>query len=324
MQSFIFLNGKFLDIEDAKILVSSSGLFYGWGLFETMRSYNGKIIYLDRHLERLKSAAGLVNLKLSYPAAKLKKIIKEALRLNFFKDAYVKLILWKNTPGTEIALFVKNYKPPLEIKYKEGFSAAISSFRQDGNSLSSRVKSLSRFILELAFDEARSRGFDEALLLNTEGYIAEGTRNNIFFVKGKIIFTPSLDCGCLNGVTRKVIFDLVKKERLKIVTVQRSEVNQGVIPAQAGIQRGYDRMDARFHGHDKNGRRELPEVELLLKIAEGRFALKDLYNADEAFLTNSLIGVMPLVRVENYKIAKGVRGEITEYFIKEYNCLLNE
>ncbi len=267
----IFLNGEFLDTEDAKILSPSSGLFYGRGLFETMRSYNGKIIYLSKHLERLRSAAGLVNLKLSYPAAKLKKIIKEALHLSFFKDAYVKLILWKNGKAAEIALFVKNYKPPLGIKYKKGFSAAVSGFRQDGNSLLSRVKSLSRLMLELAKDEAKAKGFDEALLLNTEGYIAEGTRSNIFFVKNKVIFTPSLDCGCLNGITRNVIFDFAKKERLK--------------------------------------------------IAEGKFILQDLYEADEAFLTNSLIGVMPLARVGNYKIAKGARGEITGYFIKKYKAL---
>ncbi len=268
----VFLNGEFLDVKDAKIPLVSKGFLYGWGLFETMRSYNGKIIYLDEHLERLKSASKLINLKLTYTAAKLKEIIKKTLCLNAFKDACVKLILWKGDSGVEIAILVKRYKAYPEQKYKKGFKAEVSNFIQNENSFISRIKSINRLMLELAEDEARARGFDEALLLNTGGYIAEGARSNIFFVKNKIIFTPSLDCGCLNGVTRKVIFDFAKKERLKIV--------------------------------------------------EGKFVLQDLYNADEAFLTNSLIGIMPLVMVEDYKIVRGTRGNITGHFMEKYNYLL--
>ncbi len=272
MRETVFFNGEFLDVKDAKIPVVSPGFLYGWGLFETMRSCNGKIIYLDQHLKRLKNSCVLINLKLTYSTVKLKEIIRKVVLTNASKEALVKLILWKSKLSTEIAILAKKYEVYPEQKYKKGFKVKVSSFTQNRDFLVSRVKTTSRLMLELAFQEALAGGFDEALLFNSSGCIAEGTRSNIFFVKNKTIFTPSLDCGCLNGVTRKVIFDFAQEEKVK--------------------------------------------------ITEGKFNLQDLYNADEAFLTNSLMGVMPLVTVENYKIAKGKRGMLTKYFIEKYNYLL--
>jgi len=127
-------------------------------------------------------------------------------------------------------------------------------------------------LYQLSLGQAQDKGFDEALILNSRGFIAEAARSNIFLVKGDALFTPTLSCGCLAGITRKVVFDLAKRNNIKIY--------------------------------------------------EGRFILKDLYEADEAFLTNSLMGVMPLVAVEKHLIKKGLRGKITGYFIKKYNSLL--
>jgi branched-subunit amino acid aminotransferase/4-amino-4-deoxychorismate lyase len=109
-------------------------------------------------------------------------------------------------------------------------------------------------------------------MLNSRGYVAEGSRSNIFLIKGKELLTPSLESGCLNGVTRGVILDLSKKYNI------RSQ--------------------------------------------EGNYTLKDLSQADEAFFTNSLIGVMPLVSLERGAIGDSRCGRLTKFFIEKYACLL--
>lgn len=272
MGSIIFLNGKFVTEKEAKISVLDPGFLYGLGLFETMRSYKNKILYLDAHLKRLQASCELIKIKLPYSSLKLKDIIRETVKINKFKDAYVRLTLWKSNPQTGILVLVKKYHPYPISKYKNGFSAGFSKFRQDENSLYSRLKTSNRLIYQLSLEEAGRKGFDEAVILNHRGYIAEGSRTNIFLVKDNAIFTPAIECGCLNGITRQVIFGLAKKNQIKVYT--------------------------------------------------GNFTLTDLYSADEAFLTNSLMGIMPLVSLEKKKIGKGKCIRITKLLSKRYNCLL--
>lgn len=272
MGEIVFLNGRFLDSRKAKISVLTTGILFGWGLFESMRSYNGTIVYLEEHLKRIRDSAKLIAINLSFSFAKLKRIIKEMVDKNSLKDAYVRLTLSESERGTDILVIAKRYQPYSIKKYRKGFCTAVSSLRQLEDSLLARIKSTSRLLYQLSLKEAKDRGFDEAIILNSRGYIAETSRSNIFLVKGRQLFTPSLSCGCLAGITRKVIFDLAKKNNLKIY--------------------------------------------------EGKFTLKDLYEADEAFLTNSLMGVMPLISVGGHLIKNALRGKVTGYFIKKYNSLL--
>jgi branched-chain amino acid aminotransferase len=268
MREIVFLNGKFLSADEAKVSIFDPGLLYGLGLFETVRSYNNKIVYFEEHLMRILDSAGLIGIKSPYSKQKLKEIIKETIKKNGFKDTYVRLTLWK----TGISVIVRRYKPNSAQKYKKGFNACVSSFRQNEDSLLARIKTTSRILYQLSLQEAKNQGLDEAIILNNRGHITEGTRSNIFLVKGKEIFTPALECGCLNGITRRVIFDL------------------------AG----------------KNG----------LDIYEGKFTLQDLYRADEAFLTNSLMGIMPIASIEGITIGENKCRKIANLFIKKYNCLL--
>ncbi len=272
MKEIVFSNGKFLAAEDAKIPVSSLGLLMGLGLFETMRSYNKKIVYLDKHLTRIKNSCKLINLKFPYSISKLKNSIKKTVELNAIQDAYVRLTLCKSVSGTDCIILLKKYTPFQLAKYKKGFSAIVSRFLQDENSLLSQIKTTNRMIYEIALQEAKLAGCDEALFLNNKGFIAEASRSNVFLVKNQEIFTPSLQCGCLDGITRRVILDLAKKHHLK--------------------------------------------------ASEGNFTLQELYYADEAFLTNSLIGIMPLTCIEKHAIGKAGRGETTEFLIKKYDSLL--
>lgn len=264
MEEIIYLNGRFVSAEEAKISVLASGFLQGLGVFETMRADKNKIIGLDYHLSRIKSGASFIGLRVPYSAEGLKRIIYRALCLSSYTDNYIKLTIWKDIKGTGILVIVKKYHSYSAQKYRQGFSAGISSLRQSEANLFSRLKTTNRLLYELGFQQAKQKGFDEALILNDRGYITEASRSNIFFVKGNELWTPSLECGCLAGVTRRIIFEQAKKYKIP--------------------------------------------------VNEGRFTLSDLYEADEAFLTNSGMGVMPLVRVEKRLINNGKPGKLTEFF----------
>lgn len=215
MENFIFFNGKFLSPPQSPRLSPDSGLLRGIGLFETMRAYQGNIIYFNRHIARIRDSAKFLRLGFSYDSGKIKKIIARLVELNALSDACVRLTFWRAGELTEILLTAKKYKAPPLSKYKKGFSATIAPISQDEHSFLAQHKTTSRLIYELNFHQAKRRGFDEAIMLNRSGYIAEGTRTNIFFAKDNALFTPALDCGCLNGITRQVVRDLCSQCRIK-------------------------------------------------------------------------------------------------------------
>lgn len=267
----IFFNGRFMPAEEAKVSVSSPGFLYGWGLFETMRAYQGEIIYFDAHLRRIAGSCRVLRLGLPYPPDKLKRIIKKALELNYSSDTCARLAVWKAEKGTGISVSVKKYTPHPAKKYRDGFSACVSRFRQNENSLLARLKSANYLLCRLSSMEAEAKGFDEALILNNKGYIAEASRSNIFLIKDNALFTPALSCGCLDGITRRLVLDLAKKYNIA--------------------------------------------------AREGDFTLQDLFSSDAAFLTNSLIGIMPLGRLNNKRITRP-GNKITGFFIRKYRKLL--
>jgi len=271
MKEAVFANGKILAPGQARVSALAPGFLCAYALFETMRSYDNKIIYFDRHLNRIKKSSQLMGINFPHRQQRVKKIIKELVKIVGLEDVYIRLTLYKSEGGADILIIAKKYHPPALRVYKKGFCANISRFRQNDCFLA-KLKTTNRILYELGFREARRKGFDEAIILNNRGLITEASRSNIFFVKDKAIFTPSLECGCLEGITRGLVFDWAKKYNLKIYN--------------------------------------------------GNYTLKDLYAADEAFLTNSLMGIMPLAFVENRVIGKGSDNRITRYFIKKYNFLL--
>lgn len=269
MKETIFLNGKFVNPEKANVSVLSPGFLCGYGLFETMRSYQKRIVYFDQHMRRIMESSRLIGITPSYSIGKIKAIINETVKLNGSCDNYVRLTLWKSDGQTGTLVIAREYAPYPPKKYLIGFRACVSSFRQDENSFFTGIKATCRLMLELVYARAKENRFDEAIILNNRGYIAEASRSNVFFVKDNELFTPSLACGCLKGITRKVIFDLAKKYNIA--------------------------------------------------LNEGKFTLNDLYNSDEAFLTNSLMGIMPLVSLGKTSINRATK--LTEFFINKYNLL---
>ena len=272
LKEIVFLNDKFLSAHEAKISVLEPGFLYGWGLFETMRSYNNKIVYFAEHLKRIKNSCRLIDLRFPYPLAQLKKIIKKTIEINGFRDAYLRLTLWKSDQGTDTLITVKKYYPYPSLKYRQGFRVCICSFRQNKNSFLTRLKTTNYLFYQLAYAEAKKKKFDEALILNSLGYITEGSRSNIFLVKDNRLFTPALECGCLDGITRRVIFNLAQKYNIKLYAAN--------------------------------------------------FTVQDLYEADGAFFTNSLMGIMPLTFLGKHSVAKGLVDRLTKFFMKKYNILL--
>lgn len=198
-----------------KVFELDPGFLCGFGLFETMRAYKNKIVYLDAHLKRIQESSRPLRLRCP-PRVKLKKIIQKAIKVNGFTDAYVRLTLWKAVKGTGISVIVKKHIPYSSRKYQTGIKVMVSGLRQNENSFLSNIKTTSRLLYELSYQEAKEKGFEESIILNSRGYLAEGSRSNVFLVQGNALFTPSLSCGCLAGITRKVIFDLAKKHGIKI------------------------------------------------------------------------------------------------------------
>ncbi|OGX18010.1 MAG: hypothetical protein A2Y01_03870 [Omnitrophica WOR_2 bacterium GWC2_44_8] len=268
----IWLNGKFVKEEEAKVSITSAGFLYGQGVFETMRAYNERVFRLDSHLERLFKALPILNLELAAGYEVLKKAVKQALKENNLKDAYLRITTWQGKDKAEAVVFARNYNFLNKEDYRKGFKAIVSSFRQNEFSVLSGIKSANYLPLLLAYQEAKKKNADEAILLNTRGFLAEASRANIFLVKDNCLLTPSLDCGCLPGITRDTVLGLAGKEKIKVI--------------------------------------------------ETKLKPEDIRKADEAFLTNSLVEIMPLVSLEHKPIAKGIPGKITERLLQRYRALV--
>lgn len=267
----IYFNGNFVDEEAARVSIFEPGFLYGQGCFETMRSYGGKIFRLDSHIERLYRSLPLVNIKLDIEARILKAAVQNCLRQNSLKDAYLRLTVWQGQDKVNVAAFAKKYDFLTAGNYRKGFKIITSNFRQNEFSILSQIKCSNYLALLLAYQEARKHNADESLLLNTQSFIAETARANIFLVKDNCLITPSLDCGCLGGITRDTVLGIAQKEKIKAI--------------------------------------------------ETKITYEDLKKADEAFLTSSLIEVMPLVSIDGRAVNKGTPGRITEIILKNYRKL---
>jgi len=257
-----YLNGNFLNLSQARVRALEREASQAAGLFETMRSLRKNIVCLNEHLLRLKKSCRILKIRLGFRTAELEEILRKVAVLNRGDDLSLRLTVWRQGRNTQILVRARKYESYPQKKYNHGFKLWVSPELQDEKSVLSRVKFTIRLFYETAFHEAKKHGFDEALILNKRGQICECSRSNIFWVKDGEIWTPSVSCGCLPGVTRRVIMGLAGK--------------------------------------------------LKLKLREGRFKLGDLQGCDEAFLTNSLMGIMPVNKC----------GIITKLLLKIYACLL--
>lgn len=219
--SEIYINGDFFAEEEARVSVSDRGFLYGDGVFETMRAYNGKIFRLADHMERLAAAAG--RMSIPFDQVQAENALHETLRRNQLNDAIIRLTLTRGQGGWGLD-FPADINPTMVVFARsfsgypgqdEGISICLAETRKTPNdSLDSSLKSLNFLNNIFARQEASSRGFKEAIMLNYDGFVAEGSVSNIFWVSDNVLYTPALDVGILPGVTRKVVLELADEENI--------------------------------------------------------------------------------------------------------------
>ncbi len=233
----VWIDGKLIDKADAKISVYDHGLLYGDGVFEGIRVYNGRIFEVESHFRRLYDSAKAIRLTIPYTAEQLKSATEETFRANGFSDCYVRLVVTRGvgylglnpakcaTPSVFIITdTIEMY--PREM-YEKGMPVITASvIRNHPNAISPRVKSLNYLNNILARIEAADAGVGEAVMLNHEGNVAECSGDNVFIVKGGIVYTPGTHDGILEGITRKVILELCRKNNIPCFekTLQRHDL----------------------------------------------------------------------------------------------------
>lgn len=227
MESKLYLDGETLNQE-----LPLRSLFYGEGLFETFRWNYEPPTALNRHIKRLKK--GSEALDIPFPGRKkVEEYTRKAVENSKVEDAYVKICLiasgglnFHSKPdGSRLLTIVRDYEYP-----EEYVTAYVSSLRYDSNSPTVRVKSTNYLKNVLARREAVDNGFEGGIFLNENDEVCEGTSANIFWLKGKELFTPSPECGLLQGITREILISIspkiglgVKEGRFKLEDVLESD-----------------------------------------------------------------------------------------------------
>ncbi len=268
---YIYLNGKIVPSKDAVVSVFDHGFLYGDGIYETMRSYDGVIFKLDEHLKRLYRSASLIGLAMPSGADAIKISIYETLMANSLSNAYIRLTISRGRgpigldpdlcPEPTIVMIAQELKAYPQAYYKNGLALIISKTRRNlATAINPNIKSLNFLNNILAKIEAKNKGAYEALMLNASGKLTEGTISNVFFYKSGVLYTPSVDCGILDGITRGVIIDLAGKEDIK--------------------------------------------------VKEGKFTKNDVYSAEEVFITNTTMEVMPASKVDDQRYAVGTTAKL--------------
>jgi len=271
----VFLNGDFVDIREARVSAFDTGFLLGYGAFETMRAYAGKVFRPGAHLQRLNLTCTAIGIPFQGETHWLEKTAAELLARNGFSEARVRLTvtpgpqeLQSSNPTVMIAAF------PLQKTHNPTSGWRTSLYR---GIISSRDplrahKTTSYLEKVLARQEAKKNGFDEALFVNEKGNVTEGAATNIFCVRAGRLLTPPVTEGLLPGITREVVAELA-----------------------AGIG---------------------------IPLVEHPLSAIDVVQSDEAFLTNSVVEIVPLLAVGNTPVADGKPGPITTDLQRAYRELV--
>jgi branched-chain amino acid aminotransferase len=225
--TIVYLNGEFVPEEEAKVSVFDHGFLYGDGIFEGIRAYDGRIFGLDEHVDRLFESAKSIMLELPLSREQLKEAILETVRRNNLRDAYIRPVVSRGVgplgldplkcPRATVVIIVD-----AEVRHPEdmgpttiaerGIKAVTVSLRRNApDILSPRVKSTNYLNNILAKLQAHAAGVQEAIFLNSQGFVCELTGDNLFLVKKGRVVTPPLWMGVLDGVTRRAIIRVARE-----------------------------------------------------------------------------------------------------------------
>lgn len=285
MSRKIYISGKLVSQEEAKISVYDHGLLYGDGVFEGLRSYGGKVFRLQEHVERLYDSAKAIWLTIPMSQQEMSDAINDTVRANDLEDGYIRVIVTRGAGSLGldpnkcshpqviiIADTISLY--PAEL-YEKGLAiVTVSVMRMNPAALNPRIKSLNYLNNILAKIEGLQAGCIEALMLNHKGEIAECTGDNIFLVRKGVLYTPPIDAGILEGVTRDAVIELAREACVEV--------------------------------------REIPLTK------------HDVYIADEVFLTGTAAEVIPVVKVDSRTIGAGKPGPLTLDLKQRFHTLTRE
>lgn len=226
----VYINGTLYEKENAKISVYDHGLLYGDGVFEGIRSYSGKVFRLDQHLDRLWESAKAIWLEIPISKEEMAKAVVDTLQVNEITDGYIRLIVTRGagalgldpnrTSDPQVIIITDHISLYPEELYQNGLEIVTAgTVRNHPAALSPRIKSLNYLNNVLAKIEAIQAGTLEALMLNTRGEVAECTGDNIFTVKNGELYTPPIDAGILDGITRQAVIELAEQAGLKVHSI---------------------------------------------------------------------------------------------------------
>ena len=224
----VWLDGKLVDEADAKVSVFDHGLLYGDGVFEGIRVYDGRVFELEAHLRRLYESGKVIRLDISMAKSELVGAIKQTVEANGIMDGYIRLLvtrgagtlglnpfLCKNSSLVIIADSIQLY--PEEL-YETGMKiVSATTVRNHPLAIPPQVKSLNYLNNIIAKIEALDNDVPEAIMYNHEGYVAEATGDNVFIVRDAVIYTPPVEAGALEGITRNLVIMLAGQENLEVV-----------------------------------------------------------------------------------------------------------
>lgn len=219
---WIYLDGQFVRKEDAVVSVYDHGFLYGDGVFEGLRVYDGNVFRLQEHMDRLYASAHSLMLTIPFSKEEFTQIIVDTIRKNELKSAYLRVVVSRGAGN--LGLDPRSCPKPSVIVIAEALSifgkelyenglkmASVATRRNRSDVLSPQVKSLNYLNNIIVKLESIQSGADEALMMNDQGYVTEGSADNIFVVKNKKIITPPVYLGALEGVTRNVIIELARE-----------------------------------------------------------------------------------------------------------------
>ena len=229
-KKFIWKNGEFENWDDSNVHILSHTLHYGTGVFEGVRAYkteNGPAIFrLLEHTSRLFDAASKINIKIPFSKDELNIIQCNILNQNNLNEGYIRPIVYLGNEGlglrakdlsVNVAVAAWEWPSYMDpIAKEEGISVIKSSYKQYENPLHSGNKIIGTYFSNtMALHEALDKGADEAIMMDMNGFISEGSGENVFIVKDEVVFTPTID-HCLNGITRQSVIQIAKDLSIEV------------------------------------------------------------------------------------------------------------
>lgn len=227
-EGFIWFDGELIEWNKAQLHLLSHGLHYASSVFEGERSYSGKIFKLKEHTERLFYSAKQLDLRVPFSIQEINDACYQTLEKNDLSDAYVRPIIWRgaetmgvSAPNSKIHCAIAVWEWPSYFSPEEklkGIRLTLSGWKRPSpETIPCQAKAAGLYMIcTLSKQEAESKGYDDALMLDWRGQVAEATGANIFFMKEKEIHTPMPDC-FLNGITRRTVIDIAKEKGFEVI-----------------------------------------------------------------------------------------------------------